>query len=241
ALISFGPSIELMGDFDHRNILQDWQARPGFQVELRRSTYLNANHGEMFERFDGINFRRNDSWVGGHSEYFKFVTLDGGTSWGTRINYSTPSGVAAFLGRGREVNVNLTFRPSSRIKIDEIYDLTRLRTMGAHSQAVFVNHLLRSRLNFQYNRQLSLRVIIDYNALLNNAALFDADRQKRVTGDILLTWLLNPGTALYLGYTDTLENQALLAGIPNTVVRTNLPSVTTQRQFFAKISYLFRF
>jgi hypothetical protein len=44
-----------------------------------------------------------------------------------------------------------------------------------------------------------------------------------------------------VGYTDTLENQALLAGAPNTVIRTNLPSTTTQRQFFAKLSYLFRF
>jgi hypothetical protein len=113
--------------------------------------------------------------------------------------------------------------------------------MGPHPEGVFVNHLLRSRLNYQYNRQLSLRVIVDYNALLNNPALFDSSRQKRVTGDVLLTWLLNPGTAVYLGYTDTLENEALLAGTPNTVLRTNLPSTTTQRQLFAKISYLFRF
>jgi hypothetical protein len=240
-LVSWGPSLELVGDLDHRNAQQDWQARPGFQVEMKRATYLNVNHAEMFERFNGINFRREDSFAGGHSEYFKFVTLDAGVAWGTRINYSTPSGVTPFLGRGNEINVNLTFRPSSRIKIDEIYDLTRLKTMGPHPEAVFVNHLLRSRLNYQYNRQLSLRVIVDYNALLDNPALFDSSRQKRVTGDILVTWLLNPGTAVYVGYTDTLENQALLAGTPNTVVRTNLPSVTTQRQFFAKVSYLFRF
>ncbi|HEY4089483.1 MAG TPA: DUF5916 domain-containing protein [Bryobacteraceae bacterium] len=240
-LISYGPRIDLLGDMDHRNVQQDWQVRPGFQVEMARSTYLNVNQGELFERFNNINFRRVDHGFGGHTEYFKFVTFDGGYSWGTRINYSTPSGVAAFLGRGSEANVNLTFRPSSRVKIDEIYDLTRLNTMGPHPEGVFINHLLRSRLNYQYNRQLSLRVIVDYNALLNNPALFDSSRQKRVTGDVLLTWLLNPGTAVYVGYTDTLENEALLAGIPNTVIRTNLPSTTTQRQFFAKISYLFRF
>jgi hypothetical protein len=56
--------------------------------------------------------------------------------------------------------------------------------------------------------------IIDYNALLNNAALFDANRQKSVTGDVLLTWFLRPGTAVHLGYTETLENAALLAGEP---------------------------
>jgi hypothetical protein len=240
-LLSYGPSLDLVADADHRNVQQDWNARPGFHAELARSTYLNVNRGNLFERFNDINFRRVDSSVGGHTEYFKFVTFDAGYSWGTRINYSTPSGVTAFLGHGNEANVNLTFRPSSRVKIDEIYDLTRLKTMDAHPEAVFVNHLLRSRLNYQYNRQLSLRVIVDYNALLNNRELFDADRQKRFTGDVLLTWLLNPGTAVYVGYTDTLENQALLAGSPNTVFRTNLPSTTIQRQLFAKVSYLFRF
>ena len=105
---------------------------------------------------------------------------------------------------------------------------------------MFINHL-RSRLNYQYNKQLSLRVIVDYNALLDNPLLFDSSRQKQVTGDVLLTWLLHPGTAFYVGYTDSLQNLALIDGNPNTVIQTNLPSTTTQRQFFVKLSYLFRF
>ncbi len=238
-LISWGPQINLSGDLDHHNVQQDWSVRPGFQFEMPRSTFLNINSGQLFERFNNTNFRRIDSGIGGHSEFFKAVIFDGGFSWGTRINYSTPSGVNPFLGRGNEANLNLTFRPASRVKIDEIYDFTRLKTQAGES--VFINHLLRSRLNFQYNRQLSLRFIVDYNALLQNSRLFDADRQKRVTGDILLTWLLHPGTAFYLGYTDNLENLALVTGAPNIVIRTNLPSTTTQRQFFAKLSYLFRF
>jgi len=251
-LISFAPRLYLSADMDHRNVQQDWTVNPGFNVELARSTYLNTGHGESFERFSNTNFRTNNTFVGGHTEYFKAVTFDGGYSWGKRINYSPPSGVNPFLGHGSEANLNLTFRPASKIKIDEIYNLTRLRTDSNsfagvtgppvnHPAAVFVNHLLRSRINYQYNPQLSLRVIIDYNGLLQNPLLFDADRQKRVTGDVLLTWLLHPGTAFYLGYTDTLENVGLIGGNPNTLIRTNLPSTTTQRQFFAKISYLFRF
>jgi hypothetical protein len=251
-LISWGPLLYASGDMDHRNVQQDWVVRSGFQAEMARSTYFNIGHGELFERFNNLNFRRTDSGTGGHSEYFKLVTFDWGYSWGTRINYSPPSGLNAFWGHGNEAQLNLTFRPTSRIKVDEIYNLTRLRTDSNsffglanapvdHPATVFVNHLLRSRVNYQYNRQLSLRVIIDYNSLLKNPALFDPDRQKRVTGDVLLTWLLHPGTAFYLGYTDSLENVALMTGDPNTVVRTNLPSTTTQRQFFAKLSYLFRF
>jgi len=138
------------------------------------------------------------------------------------------------------------------VKLDEIYLLTRFSTsadsfagMAAppvpRPTAVFVNHLIRSRLNYQFTRELSLRVIFDYNATLENPALIDLDRRKRFTGDILLTYLLHPGTALYLGYTDQLENIGLIAGPPPGVTRLAFPSTTTGRQFFAKLSYLFRF
>ncbi|MDP9170215.1 MAG: hypothetical protein M3N54_06340, partial [Acidobacteriota bacterium] len=251
-LIAWGPQLSLTGDMDHRNVQQDWAVRPGLQVEMVRSTYFGINHSDIFERFNNINFRRTDTGTGGHSEYFKQATLDWNYSWGTRINYSPPTGVNAFLGHGSEAQLSMTFRPASRVKIDEIYNLTRLRTDAgsfaglavapvANPAAVFVNHLLRSRVNYQYNKQLSLRVIIDYNSLLQNPGLISLDRQKRVTGDVLLTWLLHPGTAFYLGYTDSLENLELMAGNPNAVIRTNLPSTTTQRQLFAKVSYLFRF
>jgi hypothetical protein len=43
------------------------------------------------------------------------------------------------------------------------------------------------------------------------------------------------------GYTDRLENLGLFQGTPPTMARIGFPSTTTGRQFFAKISYLFRF
>ena len=47
---------------------------------MARSTYLNIGHGELFERFNNLNFLRTDSGTGGHSEYFKLVTFDWGYS-----------------------------------------------------------------------------------------------------------------------------------------------------------------
>ena len=255
-VVSWGPTMFLLGDVDHKNVQQDWQVRPGINFELPRSTFFAANRGELFERFDNINFRRTDNQVGWHSEYFKKAVLDGNYGWGTRIDYSTPAGVNAFLGRGNELQTTLTLRPSARLKWDEIYSMTRLRTDAdtfgiwatppvTHAATVFTNHLIRSRWNYQYNKELSLRVIVDYNSLLQNATLINLDRQKRVTADVLLTWLLHPGTAVYVGYTDGLENVALAPGVGpaavNSVLRTNLPGATTERQFFAKLSYLFRF
>jgi predicted porin len=100
---------------------------------------------------------------------------------------------------------------------------------------------MRTKLNYQFTRELSLRVITDYNGNLQNAALTTRERQKRLTGDILLTYLVHPGTAFYVGYTNQRENLALFRGDPDYVDRIPRPSVTTARQLFVKASYLFRF
>ncbi|MBZ5728332.1 MAG: carbohydrate binding family 9 domain-containing protein [Acidobacteriia bacterium] len=251
-LLSWGPNLFMMGDLDHRNVQQDWRVSPGINLEFARSTFIGAYRAETFERFDNINFRRHDAGIGAHSEYFKRATLDWSYSKGTRTNYDTPTGLAAFRGDGSEMQAQFTVRPVSRLKLDEIYFLTRLYTRpdsfpgvpflaDARPSAVFVNHLARSRLNYQFTRELSLRVILDYNGVLENPLLISLDRQKRITGDVLVTYLIHPGTALYVGYTDQLENLALFPGSPPSVGRIGFPSTTTGRQFFAKISYLFRF
>ena len=75
--------------------------------------------------------------------------------------------------------------------------------------------------------------------LLLAASIVNIDRSRRLTGDFLLTWFLHPGTAIYLGYTNTHENLALVPGFPECfVARTDSLSTTTGRQVFVKVSYL---
>ena len=237
-VLSIGPNLYTMAIFDHSGVQTDWRINPGFQIEMARSTFFSINHGEAFERFLNINFRHGGTGLGFHTEYLKRATIDFNYNRSTSINYTPADGRNPFLGQERDWAVNLTFRPTSRLKLDEIYYYTSLRTPAA---SVFVNHLARSRLNYQFNRELSLRMIMDYNGVLENATLINLQRQKRVTGDVLLTYLIHPGTALYVGYTDRLENLRLFPGMPPTVLPIGFPSTTTARQFFAKVSYLFRF
>jgi hypothetical protein len=100
---------------------------------------------------------------------------------------------------------------------------------------------MRSKLNYQFNRELSLRAIFDYNAVLPNSLLVNLEREKRITTDFLLTYLLNPGTALYIGYTDNYENLTLVPGTPSTLLRTGVPTTSTGSRLFVKISNLFRY
>ena len=64
---------------------------------------------------------------------------------------------------------------------------------------------------------------------------------KNFNADFLLTYLLNPFTALYIGYNRNMDNLELLRYSPyNQLLRTQglLPD---GHQFFVKFSYLFNF
>lgn len=107
---------------------------------------------------------------------------------------------------------------------------------------VFNNHILRSKLNYQFTRELFLRAILDYNAVLANPSLVSLERDKNFRADLLLTYLLNPGTALYLGYTDGYENIVLVPSLqPASQRGSGFPNTSTGRQFFVKVSYLLRY
>jgi len=110
---------------------------------------------------------------------------------------------------------------------------------GSLSRNAFVNGIARWKLNYQFSRPLSLRWILDYAAVLPDVTLVSLEREKRLQGDLLFTYLLNPGTAVYAGYTDRRENLAIDSGQISTVRRTD-SVLSTGRQFFVKLSYLFR-
>ena len=96
-------------------------------------------------------------------------------------------------------------------------------------------------MNYQLTRELSFRAILDYNGVLPNASLVNLDRTKRLGYDLLMTWLLHPGTALYVGYTDIYQNLLFDPSRPPYLVLGQFPNMNTGRQFFVNLSYQFRF
>jgi hypothetical protein len=108
-------------------------------------------------------------------------------------------------------------------------------------QPIFNSHILRSKLNYQFNKYLTLRAIVDDYAVLSNPQLIFQDKYKRAVGDILLTYQLNAGAALYLGYTNRIENVSPERGPVDRIIQRGDLSRSTAAQVFAKVSYLIRF
>jgi hypothetical protein len=163
-----------------------------------------------------------------------------------------PSGQLPITGDEVSVNGTMTLKPTQHLEIDNTYILDRVLN-GAAKHAAFNNHIIRSKWNYQFTPAWSLRVITQYNGLLANQNYSSLTTTKVLNFDFLITYMPHPGTAVYVGYNSNLEN--LLPGlcqqaatsvtcIPTGavapgLVRTN-SFINDGRQFFVKISYLFR-
>ena len=115
---------------------------------------------------------------------------------------------------------------------------------------VFESQTLRSKVNYQFTRALSARVIAEYDPTLANSAQTSLQRTKQVSTQALLAWLPHPGTAVYFGYSNDLQNidRSLCNRLPsgacdlnNTALPRSDSFLNDGRQIFLKASYLFRF
>ena len=138
--------------------------------------------------------------------------------------------------------MSATIRPIPGLTVENAYLLTRLRDVATNLNQ-FNNHIIRSKWNYQFNRELSLRVIGQYSSVLANSSNSSLSSRKSINADILFTYLLHPGTAVYVGYNSNLQNldPALRLDINNNIVPSRCCFINDGRQFFVKISYLFRY
>jgi len=249
-LQSFGPGVFTLVNWDRQGRVQDWFVNANFDVNLAGPLSFAVTRFEAFELFAGRGFRKHHTIVRASTGQLRWLTLTARYTQGTAVNFFPPaaSGLPPFLARTSSAQVNLEVRPAPRFLYENAYFYTRLGTREGSTPAghpagasIFNNHILRTRVNYQFTRELSLRAILDYNAVLANPELAALAPAKRLTGDVLLTYLVNPGTALYLGYTDRYENLALEPTLPPTLRRTVSPTHSVGRQFFVKLSYLLRF
>ena len=152
--------------------------------------------------------------------------------------------LAAAINRER----GFTLKPMSRLRLDQSYLYVDLVTREGDApsgvpagERIVTNHILRTRANYQFTRELSLRAILDYEAVSPNQALVRLDPEKRVSLDLLATYLVNPWTAVYVGYTDAYENwrPGWVGGRP--VERGGAPTDSVGRAVLGQLSYLFAY
>jgi hypothetical protein len=269
-IVSWGPEFFGHWTWDHTGLRLDSDSNSALNIVLKRQTHIYVLPYEEFRErlrpgidFAGVkgdpnlDFHERTSGATVSSSPVPQLTLGGQYFWGDSINfvpginpdpqfsrYTVP-----YLAHFDQAGAVVTLHPFNQLKIDNTYLFSRLRARDTNA-AIFNNHIIRSKWNWQFNRELSLRAILQYNATLtrNNqpdpAYIFTAlPTTRNFNTDFLITYLLHPGTAIYVGYNSNLQN--LDRGLtidPNfgTVQRSN-NLINDGRLFFVKVSYLLRF
>ena len=243
--MNFGPALISLGNWNRKGDAQDWEVDLEWSMEFKRLTTLTITRGEAFELYQGHGFRKGTNFFIFNSEWLKWLAVNANYSNGSAVNYYPGTGYLPFLGRGQNGNLGITLRPDKHLRLDETYIYSHLESLPGFESApgttIYNNHILRSKANYQLTPALSFRAIVDYNGVLPNTSLVSLQQTKRVGYDFLFTYLVHPGTALYVGYTDIYQNLLLDPSRPPYLSLSGFPDMNTGRQIFAKLSYLFRF
>ena len=249
-LISHGFNLFQYNLWDHHRLLIEDTLNGNYFFSFQRQTEFGAFANSAHERLRPVDFSTlaaNKRYYTGHhgfffyTAFFKQVSLDGEIGWGRSTNYNPAVG-PPISARDHYAFINMTLHPMQQLTINNRYILSRLRAVGVN-ESVFNNHILRSKWNYQLTRALSMRFIAQYNTLLANGARTSIPTTKNMNYDFLVTYLVHPGTALYVGYNSNLQNlDPSLTILPNgDFLRTRRPFTNDGHQLFVKFSYALRF
>jgi hypothetical protein len=271
-ITAWGPSLYNRFTFDHQGTRLDTDYEPYLTIQARGQAQVQlVPYEETRERlrpqdfaFLGLGATANQDYHEHRSGakfqtgYFRKVTVGASYFWGDGVNFVPVSGTPppSLLARLNTGSATLTFRPVKPLKIENTYLFERLRATESEylfalsqtpgiGKGIFNDHIFRSKWNWQFTPQLSLRLILQYNSLLANTPGNTVDpytflpTQKQFNTDFLVTYLVHPGTAIYVGYNSDLQNLRVVPGTG--VSNTAKGYINDSRQFFVKVSYQFRF
>jgi Domain of unknown function (DUF5916) len=258
-LVFHGPELNSHDIWDHNGV--------GLQHAYSGDWVFDFRHNVFFAPIAGIetDVLRPVDFAGLPNDH-KYVQDLGGLvvggspmrliTWRTQIIRDgtvlivVPTGQLPITGSETFINQTMSIKPTGSLEIDNTYILDRVLN-GAANHASFNNHIIRSQWNYQFTKELSFRAILQYNGLLANPTYSSLQTTKDFSSDFLLTYLVHPGTAVYVGYNNNLENLIPSLCLPATgqtmgcdpngvgLVRgTRL--INDGRVFFVKVSYLFR-
>jgi hypothetical protein len=193
------------------------------EFSLPKNSGFGAEFVRRFIAFNGVEFddiHRMAVWA--WSERFK--TVRGGVTFvaGDQVVFAE-----TVPGHDRRVSIWSDLRFSSQF--DGSFNLEH-RQVWRENDSKFADALIpRLRLSYQFNKELAVRWITEFqNRRFYDAAGVETSRSQTLVPDLLLSYVLRPGTVVYLGYGAMLEGY-------------DAESLTPSRSsIFTKLSYLWQ-
>jgi hypothetical protein len=170
------------------------------------------------------------------TQMFSTVGFSVNLRGGDTINLVPPVGMEPELADLFSADFGLLWRPLDRLRLDLTYLHTELEDqLGAGD--VFTDKILRARWNYQFTKELSLRFIAQQEET-EPGPFTSLEHDKNLNFDLMVRYVINPWSALYVGYNTNSSNFELI----DTEMGTELIRTDDLRrdgeQLFIKFSYL---
>ena len=245
ALNSWGGRVFVNRIVDQRSSRLYSQIMPSLSWTWDGETELSLTYEEVHERLrprdvpgllDNRDFAQQRLRVAFETQMFATVGFNVELSRGDAINLAPAPGFGPELADSYYAEFGLLWRPLARLRHDLTYLYTQLDDPGGAGE-IFADHILRSRWNYQFTRELSLRLIAQHEAT-DPGPLTSLTRDENLNFDLLVRYVINPWSALYAGFNTNSSNFALVdTELGTEMVRTN-ELQRDGKQLFVKFSYL---
>jgi hypothetical protein len=242
-VLAYGPNSFFRVEWDHDNTLRGWLVRFPFQVDMPGRTSIFVRHVESYDRVQGVDVRGHFNSINFSTVWWRWLTISQTLDYGIMPNFQPPPSQPPTAADALVATLDVQSRPTPAFQLGVSYLYNGLRSRptaesAEGSVAIFDHHLARSRISYQFTRELSLRAIIDYDGFLSNPTWVSTAPRRRFGLDFLLTYLVGPGTACYVGYTHAV---AAIDDGPDAVDETERTLGLVGRRVFAKVSRRFPF
>ncbi len=188
--------------------------KPELDFSFTGQTNLHIFYRHAKERFKNIDFSNIDYFsLFGGTHPLSWMDISFGLTYGRNIaRIDTPA-----LGKELDITLNAAFKLLGGLTVAPEYNFSRIDSESG-SGSYFSGAIYRTKVSYQFSRAMSARLIVQYDEFSSSLGI-----------DPLFTYQFNPFTSIYLGSSHNYNS------FDNTT--TLKPS---ERQFFAKLQYLFQ-
>lgn len=211
----FTPDLRYRRQWDYDGTLKRELWQPTLEFTMKSQTFVEFGWEREFERFREVEFDDMSRWFLVVDSDFS-DRLTGGFFLrhgdGIARNLETPR-----PGTETSLETWTTIKPIDRLTIQPSIRFSRLE--DDRGEEIFSGTIVRTKTNLNFSRRLFLRFVLQWD-----------DFDERLDVEPLLTYKINPFTLFFVGSSQTFERFE--------EPRDEL--VQSERQFFAKLQYLFR-
>jgi hypothetical protein len=200
-----------------------WIVVPGIRFNLTRQGFFRLDTIQGEEPWLGQTFRISSTRAFAEAQIVRWLYFNTRAERGKSIFYDP---VAPYSGNYRSYFAEIVLQPTPRLRQSVTYDRVEF-DRASDGERIYTVNVLNGRTSFQLDRHFFLRGIVQYDS-----------SRHRILLDFLASWELLPGTVAYAGYGSSIERQEWNGAV---FTPGQGPYSTTERGFFFKASYIYRF